>query len=121
VPDRATVACPDGHAIMTTVRGRSTTCPQCGRRVYVRADGTTRHGQAAEPGPSSGAPWTRRDQPRSAPARWGRRYDTPLETGDGPGQVDTAEYDADADRTRLYGARGAYLGWTPGNPFELVG
>lgn len=36
------VGCPNGHLVATRVRGRSTKCGQCGRSLYVRADGTSR-------------------------------------------------------------------------------
>jgi hypothetical protein len=36
------VGCPDGHPVMTRARGRSTKCGQCGRTLYVRADGNSR-------------------------------------------------------------------------------
>jgi hypothetical protein len=50
---RITVACPEGHPVSTAVRGRGTTCATCQRTFYVRADGTTRHGQPGrKPGPA---------------------------------------------------------------------
>ena len=50
---RITVPCPEGHPVITAVRGRGTTCPACQRTFYVRADGTTRHGQQGrKPGPA---------------------------------------------------------------------
>ncbi len=69
---RATVTCPAGHPVATTVRARGTTCPVCRLTFYVRADGTTGDrgqlpGRAApgEPG-SSRAP--RRGDPYEPPA-----------------------------------------------------
>lgn len=44
--ERVTVTCPKGHSFTTEVRGRGTRCPQDGRTVYVRQDGTTRERQA---------------------------------------------------------------------------
>jgi hypothetical protein len=107
--DRVTVTCPGGHELRTTVRGRSTQCPRedCRRRVYVRADGTTRHGpQAAAAAPAA------------EPFRWGRRYrwDTIPET------TGAASYDPQAERTKLYDEdTGDYLGWLNGDPYELGG
>jgi hypothetical protein len=47
--ERVTVTCPKGHSFTTTVRGRGTRCPQDGRTVYVRQDGTTLQRPAAPP------------------------------------------------------------------------
>jgi hypothetical protein len=131
MPDRVIVACPGGHPITTVVRGRSTSCPQpgCRRRVYVRADGTTRHGQpnspAAADGRSSASPWppgrdskaeqARDSQPQQAaePFKWGRRWDAE------PPGADEVEYDAQADRTKLFDADDGYLGWMDGDPYDL--
>ena len=116
--ERSAVACPGGHPIMTTVRARSTTCPQCGRRVYVRADGTTRHGQAARAERSAGAPWARREYQTPQRFRWGReRWDGKPD----PSQVGRREYDARAGRTKLFDQQGGYMGWMEGDPYSLAG
>lgn len=115
--DRQTVACPAGHKISTTLRGRSTTCSQCGRRVYVRADGTTRHrlsGSAA----AQAATGTRHQRNDSAAGgRNNGRLDwDPRRQIERPADlVDAAEYDRRADRTRLFDIDDNLIGWAEGN------
>jgi hypothetical protein len=127
--DRVTVGCPGGHAITTAVRGRSTTCPQCHRGVYVRADGTTRHGRPAGPGDGSAeAPWKRGQAAPGPAARQVQRgeSDPPFQWGrkrwDGPTEAAAeAEYDPRAKRTKLFDKAGDYIGWMDGDPYELAG
>ena len=48
------------------------------------------------------------------PFRWGRRrWDVE------PSGADSVEYDPRADRTKLFGEDGEYLGWMDGNPYQL--
>lgn len=56
--DRKMVTCPCGHRFPTAVRGRGTHCRECGKRIYVRVDGTVRPGGAARPsaGPAKTKP-----------------------------------------------------------------
>ena len=97
--DRQTVSCPAGHAISTTLRGRSTTCGQCGRRVYVRADGTTRHKLSRSAGdqPAPGNP-RRGKGPAAGRAQTDRRkdggeWDLRRQIERPADLVDAAEYD----------------------------
>jgi hypothetical protein len=106
----------------------------------VRADGTTRHGRPENPGAaggeSSAASWPpgradqtepgqasgrsrgtgpRPPQPPAEPFKWGRRrWDA------APHEAESAEYDARADKTKLFDAEGSYLGWMDGDPYELA-
>jgi hypothetical protein len=130
--ERVTVTCPGGHQIQTAVRGRSTTCPRCRRRVYVRADGTTRHDRrknaAGASGRSSAPLWPpgRADygrqaakpspaEPTAKPFKWGRRR-----WDEAPGGAEFLEYDPRADRTKLFDASNEYMGWMAGDPYGLA-
>jgi hypothetical protein len=130
--DRVTVACPGGHQIQTAVRGRSTTCPRCRRRVYVRADGTTRHGRPKNTSGASGRssapswPLDRADRgrreakplsagPAAEPFNWGRRR-----WDEEPAGAEFLEYDPRADRTKLFDASDEYMGWMAGDPYGLA-
>jgi hypothetical protein len=118
--DRLTVACPAGHKISTTLRGRSTTCGQCGRRVYVRADGTTAHklsrsvdGQAAPGNPRKGTRPAAGPQPgrKKDALEWDprREIERPLDL------IDGVEYNQPTDRTRFFDVDDNLIGWAAGN------
>ena len=107
--DRRVVGCPAGHEISTTLRGRSTTCGQCGRRVYVRADGTTRH-SLARSAPGSAPPGRRRRDARTT-ADW----DAHRQVFEPADLVDRAEFDRHAGRTRLFDVDDNLIGWADGN------
>lgn len=63
--ERQSVECGCGRTFTTTVRGRGTHCPQCGKRVYVRADGTVRPSGAVAPAGRASA--AKRAKPSGAP------------------------------------------------------
>jgi hypothetical protein len=117
--DRQTVACPAGHKVSTTLRGRSTTCGQCGRRVYVRTDGTTRHKLSRSAGEQDATGSRRGDRP-AASAPTGRKndaadWDSRRQIECPADLVDAAEYDVRADRTRLFDVDDNLIGWAEGN------
>ena len=76
---RITVTCPAGHEIRTRSRSRGVQCSECGKTVYVRADGTTRRDRP-EPGRTGAAvaDSSRRGDGggRSEPPRAGTRTDS---------------------------------------------
>jgi len=114
--DRQIVACPAGHQIATTLRGRSTTCSTCGRRVYVRADGTTRHklSRTADDRAARGQRSRRADRPAGSAELYDqRRYiEAPVDL------IDSTDYDASADRTRFFDVDDNLIGWTEGNKHD---
>lgn len=114
VTNRQIVACPAGHQTSTSLRGRSTTCGQCGRRVYVRADGTTRHKLSPAGSDHAGRRTSQLVVSRAVsigPDEYHqRRYiERPSDL------VDRAEYDKPNNRTRLFDVDDNLIGWTDGD------